>query len=101
MSKPLSRKRSCPAGAGRRWAGQGGVAVGIATGPALEMSKVNSRYVQGRPAAGGWSQQRFARRRENQAKAAAGQAAAIVARLLLPAVSGLATVVTGGDRRAV
>jgi hypothetical protein len=77
------------------------VAVGIAVGAALEVSKVDSRYVQGRTAAGGWSQQRFARRRENQAKAAAGEAADIVARLLLPAVSGLATVVTGGDRRAV
>lgn len=80
---------------------QGGVAVGIAVGPELEVSKVDSRYVQGRTAAGGWSQQRFARRRENQAKAAAGQAADIVARLLLPAVAGLATVVTGGDRRTV
>jgi Peptide chain release factor 1 (eRF1) len=80
---------------------QGGVAVGIAVGPELEVSKVDSRYVQGRTAAGGWSQQRFARRRENQAKAAAGDAADIVARLLLPAVPGLAAVVTGGDRRMV
>lgn len=80
---------------------QGAVAVGIAVGPRLEVSKVDSRYVQGRTAAGGWSQQRFARRRENQAKAAAGQAADIIARLLLPAVAGLAAVVTGGDRRTV
>ena len=80
---------------------QGGVAVGVAAGPVLEVSKVDSRYVQGRTAAGGWSQQRFARRRVNQAKAAAGEAADIVARLLLPALPSLATVVTGGDRRAV
>jgi hypothetical protein len=80
---------------------QGAVAVGIAIGSTLELSKVDSRYVQGRTAAGGWSQQRFARRRVNQAKAAAGEGADIVARLLLPEVDRLATVVTGGDRRAV
>jgi len=80
---------------------QGAVAVGIASGAALEVSKVDSRYVQGRTAAGGWSQQRFARRRGNQAKAAAGEAADLVARLLLPEVGRLTAVVTGGDRRAV
>src|SRR5439155_9889906 len=80
---------------------RGGVAVGIASGAALAVSKVDSRYVQGRTAAGGWSQQRFARRRGNQAKAAAGEAADLVARLLLPEVGRLAAVVTGGDRRAV
>jgi hypothetical protein len=57
--------------------------------------------VQGRTAAGGWSQQRFARRRQNQAKAAAEEATEIVVRLLLPVASGLAALVTGGDRRAV
>jgi Actinobacteria/chloroflexi VLRF1 release factor len=80
---------------------RGGVAVGIASGEALEVSKVDSRYVQGRTAAGGWSQQRFARRRENQARAAAADAADITARLLLPVADRLAAVVTGGDRRAV
>jgi hypothetical protein len=93
------------AGAPRRLglllARRGGVAVGIAAGTRLASSKVDSRYVQGRTAAGGWSQHRFARRRDNQAKAAAGEAADIVARLLLPALSGLAAVVAGGDRRAV
>jgi hypothetical protein len=62
---------------------------------------VDSRYVQGRTAAGGWSQQRFARRRENQARAAAGDAADLVARLLLPRAAELAALVAGGDRRAV
>ncbi|TMM33433.1 MAG: hypothetical protein E6F99_24485 [Actinobacteria bacterium] len=80
---------------------RGGVAVGIAAGDALEVSKVDSRYVQGRTAAGGWSQQRFARRRENQARAAATDAADLAVRLLLPAVDRLAAVVTGGDRRTV
>jgi hypothetical protein len=80
---------------------QAAVAVGIATGASLEVSKVDSSYVQGRTAAGGWSQQRFARRRTNQAKAAAADASDLVVRLLLPQVGTLATVVTGGDRRAV
>ena len=65
------------------------------------MSKVDSSYVQGRTAAGGWSQQRFARRRTNQAKAAASGASDLVVRLLLPQAGSLAALVTGGDRRAV
>jgi len=80
---------------------QAAVAVGVAEGDRLISSKVDSSYVQGRTAAGGWSQHRFARRRENQAKAAAGVAADIVARLLLPEARRLDAVVTGGDRRAV
>jgi len=80
---------------------RGGFAVGVADGTELTRSKVDSRYVQSRTAAGGWSQQRFARRRENQAKAAAGAAADVAAELLLPAVDQLSTVVGGGDRRAV
>jgi hypothetical protein len=62
---------------------------------------VDTFYVQSRTAAGGWSQQRYARRRENQAKAAAEEAADLVVRLLLPEAPGLSTVVTGGDRRTV
>ncbi|GAA2516512.1 acVLRF1 family peptidyl-tRNA hydrolase [Pilimelia columellifera subsp. columellifera] len=77
---------------------RGAVAVGVAQGPDLVVSKVNTSYVQGRTAAGGWSQQRFARRRANQARSAAGEAADIVARLLLPEAGALAAVVVGGDR---
>ena len=77
------------------------VAVGIADGDRLMVSKVDSRYVQGRTAAGGWSQHRFARRRDNQAKAAAADAADLAVRLLLPEAGRLVAVVTGGDRRAV
>lgn len=80
---------------------QAAVAVGIAEGDRLVATKVDSYYVQGRTAAGGWSQQRFARRRANQASAAAAAAADVVVRVLLPAVDGLAALVTGGDRRAV
>jgi hypothetical protein len=77
------------------------VAAGVSVGGELASSKVDSSYVQGRTAAGGWSQQRFARRRDNQARAAERAAADIVARLLLPEVDRLDAVVTGGDRRAV
>lgn len=75
-----------------------GYAVGVVEGATLVASKVDSRYVQSRTAAGGWSQQRFARRRDNQAKAAAGEAADECVRLLLPATKKLTAVVTGGDR---
>ncbi|MEH1013295.1 acVLRF1 family peptidyl-tRNA hydrolase [Micromonospora sp. CPCC 206060] len=80
---------------------KGAVAVGVADGTELVASKVDTRYVQGRTAAGGWSQQRFARRRDNQARAALGDAAELAVRLLLPETSSLATLVTGGDRRAI
>ena len=59
-------------------------------------SKVGQRHVQGRTKAGGQSQQRFARRRDNQAKAAY-LAAAQHAQRILPATQ----VVAGGDRTAV
>jgi hypothetical protein len=78
---------------------RGGIAVGVAHGPDLKTSKVDSAYVQGRTAAGGWSQQRFARRRENQAKALAGDAADVAARLL--AGEQLDALVSGGDRALV
>jgi hypothetical protein len=80
---------------------KGAVAVGIADGGKLVASKVDTHYVQGRTAAGGWSQQRFARRRDNQAKAAAADGAAIAGRVLLPEVRTLRALVTGGDRTAV
>ncbi|MEU9510622.1 acVLRF1 family peptidyl-tRNA hydrolase [Micromonospora sp. NPDC048170] len=80
---------------------KGAVAVGVAAGEKLVVSKVDTSYVQGRTAAGGWSQQRFARRRDNQAKAALGDAADLAVRLLLPEVPSLSALVCGGDRRAV
>ncbi|MEU4569496.1 acVLRF1 family peptidyl-tRNA hydrolase [Micromonospora sp. NPDC023956] len=80
---------------------KGGVAVGVADGDKLVVSKVDTRYVQGRTAAGGWSQQRFARRRDNQAKAVLDEAAELAVRLLLPEASTLTALVTGGDRRGI
>lgn len=79
---------------------KGGFAVGIVEGDRLLASKTGSSYVQGTTKAGGWSQQRYARRRENQAShaaASAGQAAAGI--LGVGQVS--PWLVTGGDRTAV
>ncbi|ADD42142.1 acVLRF1 family peptidyl-tRNA hydrolase [Stackebrandtia nassauensis] len=78
-----------------------GFAVGVFTGDRLTESKVDSSYVQSRTAAGGWSQQRYARRRGNQAAHAAGKAADTVHRLLATNIDDLAAVVTAGDRAAV
>jgi peptide subunit release factor 1 (eRF1) len=78
----------------------GGYAAGVFDGTALVSSKVGSRQVHGRTAAGGWSQQRFARRREGQAKVALDEAAEVAARILLPVAASLDAVVLGGDRRA-
>jgi hypothetical protein len=80
----------------------GGYAVGVFAGspPALGASKTGSRLVHGRSAAGGWSQQRFARRREKQASEALGAAADAAARVFGDA-GRLDAVVLGGDRRAI
>ena len=77
----------------------GGHAAGVFVGPRLVASKVGSRYVQGRTAAGGWSQQRFARRRAGQAAVAHAAAADDAAGVLLG--RDLDAVVLGGDRTAV
>ena len=107
----------------------GGYAAGVFTGypPVLGDAKVGSRPVHGRSAAGGWSQHRFARRREKQASEALsaaadaavmifGQAGATVrstsqkrattsgaaaAGRPQPRTTRLDAVVHGGDRRAV
>lgn len=78
----------------------GGYAAGVFTGtePVLTASKVGSRLVHGRSAAGGQSQQRFARRRENQARQAVAAAADTAAAVFGP--HQLDALVLGGDRRA-
>jgi len=77
----------------------GGHAAGVFEGDRLVASKVGSTYVQGRTAAGGWSQQRFARRRSGQATVAYNAAADCAAGVLLR--HELEGVVVGGDRKAV
>jgi hypothetical protein len=68
---------------------RGGYAVGVFEGARLVASKVGARHVQGRTKAGGWSQQRFARRREGQAREAYNAAA------------DTAALVVGGDAGAI
>jgi hypothetical protein len=79
---------------------RGGFAAGVFDGTRLIASKVGSRHVQGRTAAGGWSQQRFARRREGQTRVAIGASADVAAAVLLPRIDDLDAVVVGGDRAA-
>jgi len=79
----------------------GGFAAGVFDGEKLVASKVGSRLVHSRHKAGGWSQQRFARRREQQSAVALAAAADVAARILLPYADSLHAVVLGGDRRAV
>jgi Actinobacteria/chloroflexi VLRF1 release factor len=78
---------------------RGGYAAGVFDGTRLVASKVGSSYVQGTTKAGGWSQQRFARRRANQASAAFAEAADAAARVL--ATAEFDALVAGGDRDAV
>jgi Actinobacteria/chloroflexi VLRF1 release factor len=81
----------------------GGYAAGVFSGspPRLVDSKTGSRPVHGRSAAGGWSQRRFARRRENQAatalRAAADAATEVFGRY---GPDRLDAVVLGGDKRS-
>jgi hypothetical protein len=79
----------------------GGYAVGVFDGspPRLVSSKTGSRPVHGRSAAGGWSQHRFARRRENQVAIALRAAADAAAGLFGP--YRLDALILGGDKRSI
>lgn len=80
---------------------RGGYGAGVFHGLKLIESKVGSRHVQGKTKAGGWSQQRFARRREGQARVAFEAAAEAAVRILLPHARELDALICGGDRTAV
>jgi hypothetical protein len=81
----------------------GGYAAGVFAGPDARLlaSKVGSRLVHGRSAAGGTSQHRFARRREKQANEALAAAADCAVGVLGPYAGTLDAVVLGGDKRAM
>ncbi|SDH08733.1 hypothetical protein SAMN05216553_115211 [Lentzea fradiae] len=79
----------------------GGHSVGVAFGGRVEVSATDRKQVHGRIRAGGWSQQRFARRREGQARVALQAAADDVFRVLVPRLAQLDGVVLGGDRQAL
>jgi hypothetical protein len=86
-----------------------GYAAGLANAGVLTAAKVGSRHIQGRTAAGGWSQQRYARRRANQADALVSAVVGHVQTLVLGASTGAprqvrgtpAGLVLGGDRALV
>jgi hypothetical protein len=79
----------------------GGHSVGVAFGDRVEVSATDRKQVHGRIRAGGWSQQRFARRREGQARVALQAAADDVFRVLVPRLARVDSVVLGGDRQAL
>jgi len=79
---------------------KGGFAVAAGTTPTPSLTKVGRRHVQGKTKAGGWSQQRFARRRDNQAREAFEAAADHTHRILVQEHA-VDVLVCGGDRAAV
>lgn len=80
---------------------KGGHSLGLAYDGRVVLSRTDRHHVQGRTAAGGWSQQRFARRREGQTRAALQSAAQDTYEVLVPRLSEVDAVVLGGDRRAL
>jgi len=77
---------------------KGGFAVARLAAERIVESKVGQRHVQGRTKAGGQSQQRFARRRDNQARQAYEAAAEHAVRIL---GQQSLVLIAGGDRPAV
>ena len=79
----------------------GAHSIGVARGGVVVSSSTRRQYLQGRTAAGGWSQQRYARRRGNQLTASLEHAADVATRVLLPVAESLAAVVLAGDAAAL
>ncbi|GAA5123212.1 acVLRF1 family peptidyl-tRNA hydrolase [Haloechinothrix salitolerans] len=79
----------------------GAHSIGIAEGERVVTSRTDRHLVHGRTAKGGWSQQRFARRRGNQARQAIDRAARDVSDVLGPEATSLDVVVCGGDKAAL
>jgi hypothetical protein len=79
----------------------GAYSIGTCANRTVQTSTTDRQYVQGRTAAGGQSQQRFARRRSNQRRAAYDAAADAAARMLAPTARTLRGLVLGGDRGAL
>lgn len=75
-------------------------AIGVFSGEQLLAGRHDHHYVQSRTKAGGWSQQRYARRRGNQADRAYAEAADDAVAVLVPRLAELEVVATGGDQTA-
>lgn len=75
--------------------------IGVSRDGAVITSSTDTRYVQSRTAAGGWSQQRYARRRGNQRRDSYRAAADTAHRVLTDFRPSVAALVVGGDRAAI
>ncbi len=80
---------------------RGGWAVAVVTDGRVTAADTGGGYVQGSTKAGGWSQQRYARRRSNQTLQVWDRAADGAAAVLGPHATSLRALVTGGDRAGV
>jgi hypothetical protein len=79
---------------------RGGFLAAVVDGSTVVAGDAGKRHVQGRTAAGGWSQQRFARRRDKQVHELSQAAADYAARVVLPEIP-VDYLATGGDRPLV
>jgi len=79
----------------------GGYAAGVFEGERLVASKVGSRFVKGRHKKGGYSANRFRRRREEQVRALIEEGAGVAVEVFEPWRSRVEFVAFGGDRSAV
>lgn len=75
--------------------------VGICRAGVVQASSTDTRYVQSRTAAGGWSQQRYARRRGNQRRDSFRAAADTAVRVFAAHCAPFAALVVGGDITAI
>jgi hypothetical protein len=76
----------------------GGYSVGVFEGDRLLTSKTGTRFVKGRHKAGGQSQRRFARRREEQIRELFDKACSVVTTKFAPYEGRLDYVFLGGDK---
>lgn len=75
--------------------------IGICRAGAVTVSSTDTRYVQSRTAAGGWSQQRYARRRGNQRRDSYQSAADTAVRVLSDHPAPFDGLIVGGDRAGI
>jgi len=79
----------------------GGYSVGVFEGDRLLTSKTGTRFVKGRHRAGGQSQRRFERRREEQTRELFDKACSVVATKFVDYEKRLDYVFLGGDKRTL
>ena len=79
----------------------GSHSMGIVRDGQVLVSRTDRQQVHGRSAAGGWSQHRFARRREGQVRQSLRHAALNAFEVLIPRLGEMDAVVLGGDRHAL